>query len=218
MNARFRAAFWVRDAAGPFPALALDAHGRPADALASNMGHLLGSGLLTPQESALVACRLGGARLDSGYGLRTFDGTHPYFNPLGYHTGSVWPHDTAIAVDGLARAGHAEVAAALAAGVVRAGSRFGYRLPELYGGWSAQDGPLLDYPSACRPQAWSAASVFVFVRAALGLVPDVRGGTLTVRPSAAFAPWFPLVVDGVEVAGRRLCVTVDETGTATVTG
>ncbi|MFC4853589.1 glycogen debranching N-terminal domain-containing protein [Actinophytocola glycyrrhizae] len=216
MNTRFRAAFWVRDEDGPFPALALDAQGAPVDTLASNMGHLLGSGLLTGEESALVAARLGGARLNSGFGLRTFDGTHPYFNPVGYHTGSVWPHDTAIAVDGLARAGHADVAAALATGVVRAGARFGHRLPELYGGWAEEDGPLLDYPSTCRPQAWSAASALVFVRAALGLTPD--GGTLGVRPSPAFASWFPLTVDGIEVGGRRLRVTVDEAGAATVTG
>lgn len=216
LNTRFRAKFWVRDAGGPFPALALDAHGAPVDALASNMGHLLDSGLLTEEESALVAARLGSERLDSGSGLRTFDGTHPFFNPVGYHTGSVWPHDTAIAVDGLARTGHAAVAAALATGVVRAGARFAHRLPELYGGWAEEDGPLLDYPSTCRPQAWSAASALVFVRAALGLSPDAANGTVEVRPSQAFAAWFPLTVDGVEVAGRRLRITVDEAGTASV--
>lgn len=217
MNDRFRPAFWVRDNEGPFPALALDAHGAPVDALASNLGHLLGSGLLTPDESALVATRLGSSRLDSGRGLRTLDGTHPYFNPVGYHTGSVWPHDTAIAVDGLARAGHPAVAASLAAGVVRAGVHFGHRLPELYGGWAAEDGPLLDYPSTCRPQAWSAASAFVLVRAALGLDADVPNGRLTVRPAPEFADWFPLRVSGLAVAGRELHVDVDREGRATVT-
>jgi glycogen debranching enzyme len=212
MHDRFRAAFWVRDNEGAFPALALDAQGRPADALASNMGHLLDSGLLTAEEASQVASRLGSERLDSGYGLRTFDAAHPYFNPIGYHTGSVWPHDTAIAVAGLARAGHAEVAAALAEGVVRAGAHFQYRLPELYGGWAADDGPLLDYPSTCRPQAWSAASVFPLVWAALGLTPGAR----EVRPSPAFASWFPLTVDGLLLAGRRVRVTVDASGVATV--
>jgi glycogen debranching enzyme len=215
MNTRFREAFWVRDAQGAFPALALDAHGRPVDALASNMGHLLGSELLTREESALVAARLGSTRLDSGYGLRTLDGEHPHFNPVGYHTGAVWPHDTAIAVDGLAREGHQDVAASLAAGVVRAGGRYGHRLPELYGGWASEDGPLLDYPSTCRPQAWSAASVFVFVRAALGLEPDAPNGRLTVRPSPAFRAWFPLVADDLEFAGEELRIEVDAAGGAT---
>lgn len=212
MNARFRSEFWVRDEEGPYPALALDAQGRPADALASNMGHLLGSGLLTEEESALVAARLGSARLNSGFGLRTFDGAHPHFNPVGYHTGSVWPHDTAIAIAGLARDGHTEVAAALAAGVVRAGARFDHRLPELYGGWAEEDGPLLHYPSTCRPQAWSAASAFVLVWAALGLTPDARTGELAVHPSPAFASWFPLTLDGVTVAGRQHRITVDAAG------
>jgi glycogen debranching enzyme len=212
MNDRFRSAFWVRDEDGPFPAMALDAQGRPADALASNMGHLLGTGLLTAEESALVAARLGSARLDSGFGLRTFDGTHPCFNPVGYHTGSVWPHDTAIAVEGLVRDGHDRVAAGLARGVVRAGAHFGHRMPELYGGWAEEDGPLLDYPSTCRPQAWSAASVFVLVWAALGLTPDAT----QVRPSPAFASWFPLTVDGVVLGGRRVRIAVDAACAATV--
>jgi glycogen debranching enzyme len=217
LNARFRSSFWVRDAEGPYPALALDAHGRPADALASNMGHLLGSGLLTAAESALVAARLGSNRLSSGYGLRTFDGEHPYFNPIGYHTGSVWPHDTAIAVAGLAGDGHPGVAAALAEGVVRAGAHFDHRLPELYGGWAEADGPLLDYPSTCRPQAWSAASVLALVWAALGLTPNARTGELSVHPSAAFASWFPLTIDGVTVAGTRHRISIDAGGTAKLT-
>jgi glycogen debranching enzyme len=216
MNDRFRAAFWVSDAEGPFPALALDAHGRPVDSLASNIGHLLDSGLLTAEESASAAARLGSRRLDSGLGLRTLDASHPYFNPIGYHTGSVWPHDTAIAVDGLAREGHHGTAAALAAGVVRAGVHFGHRLPELYGGWAPADGPLLDYPSTCRPQAWSAASVFVFVRAALGLDADVPNGRLTVRPAPEFGEWFPLRVSGLAVAGHDLRISVDRDGDATV--
>ncbi len=215
MNTRFREAFWVRDADGPYPALALDRHGHPVDALTSNLGHLLGSGLLTSEESRQVAVRLGDPRLNSGYGLRTLAGDHPYFNPVGYHTGSVWPHDTAIAVDGLAQEGHLAEAAALARGVVRASTHVGHRLPELYGGWAEEDGPLLDYPSTCRPQAWSAASALVFVRAALGL--DCRNGELTVSPSSAFRDWFPMRVAGVAVAGEQVTVEVDASGGAHLT-
>ncbi|MGH3762407.1 glycogen debranching N-terminal domain-containing protein [Actinophytocola sp.] len=208
---RFRKSFWVNG----FPALALDGAGRPVDTLASNLGHLLGTGLLSAAEESTVAARL--ADLDSGYGLRTMDGDHPFFNPIGYHTGSVWPHDTAIAVDGLVRAGHPAVASALAAGLVRAGTRFGHRLPELYGGWSAGQGPLLDYPGACRPQAWSAAAALVLIGAALGLSADVPTGTLTVAPSPAFAAWFPLRVTGLRVAGHPLAVEVDRDGRASTT-
>ena len=203
---RFRKAFWVNG----FPALALNGTGRPVDTLASNLGHLLGTGLLSTVEEAEVAARL--TQLDSGFGLRTMDARHPYFNPVGYHTGSVWPHDTAIAIDGLVRAGHPGVAAALAAGLVRAGTRFDHRLPELYGGWSAEQGPLLDYPAACRPQAWSAGAALVLVRAALGLDADVPAGRLTVAPDPAFAAWFPMRVTGLAVAGHDLTVEVDRDG------
>ena len=208
LAARFRKSFWVND----FPALALDGDGRPVDTVASNLGHLLGTGLLSAAEEATVAARL--ATLDSGYGLRTMSADHPFFNPIGYHTGSVWPHDTAIAIDGLARAGHPPVAASLAAGLVRAGTRFAHRLPELYGGWSDA---LLDYPASCRPQAWSAASAIVLVTAALGLSADVPEGTLTLAPSPEFAAWFPMRVEGLSVAGQPLTVEVDREGAARAT-
>jgi glycogen debranching enzyme len=205
LSDRFRARFWVDG----YPALALDGEDHPVDTVASNLGHLLGTGLLTVDEESAVAARL--ATLDSGYGLRTMSAAHPFFNPIGYHTGSVWPHDTAIAIDGLMRAGHQPVAASLAAGLVRAGTRFDHRLPELYGGWSDA---LLDYPASCRPQAWSAASALVLVSAALGLSANVPEGTLTITPSEAFAPWFPMRVEGLSIAGHPLTVEVAADGRA----
>ena len=210
MASRFRSAFWISDPAGAYPALALDGTKRPVDSVASNMGHLLDSGLLSAKETDLVTARL--SRLDSGYGVRTLSADHPRFNPLGYHTGTVWPHDTAIAIDGLARTGHPESAAALSAGLLSAGNRFDYRLPELYGGWSAEQGPLLDYAAACRPQAWAAACPVVLLRAALGLTADVPAGRLEVRPAKEFAAWFPLRVSGLRVAGHPLSIDVDADG------
>ncbi|MGH3877773.1 MAG: amylo-alpha-1,6-glucosidase, partial [Actinophytocola sp.] len=211
LRERFRESFWVNG----FPALALDGEGRPVDTLTSNLGHLLGSGLLSTVEESAVAARLG--ELDSGYGLRTMDPAHPFFNPIGYHTGSVWPHDTAIAIDGLVRAGHPAVAASLASGLVRAGTRFDHRLPELYGGWSAAEGPLLDYPASCRPQAWSAAAAIVLVSAALGLEADVPGGRLAVRPAPEFAAWFPLRAEDLQIAGHPLTIEVSPEGKPTTT-
>ncbi|GHH82362.1 hypothetical protein GCM10018793_42020 [Streptomyces sulfonofaciens] len=158
LRERFREAFWVHDASGTYPAIALDAHKRPVDGAASNMGHLLGTGLLTGEEAALVAARLAQPDLDCGYGLRTLSAASKAFDPLSYHCGSVWPHDTAIAVLGLAAEGHHTVARSLAEGLLAAAEPFGFRLPELYGGTSARDGePVLAYPTACRPQAWAAA-------------------------------------------------------------
>ncbi|MDX3762287.1 glycogen debranching N-terminal domain-containing protein [Streptomyces sp. AK02-04a] len=153
----FRRSYWLSDAYGPYPAIALDGGKRPVDGATSNMAHVLGTGLLTSEESALVANRLAQPDLDCGYGLRTLSETSRAFNPLSYHCGSVWPHDTAIAVLGLAAEGHHTVACSLAQGVVAAAEHFEYRLPELYGVPGGDGGLLLAYPTACRPQAWAAA-------------------------------------------------------------
>ena len=172
--------------------------------------------MLDDAEVAAVAAQIARPCLDSGYGLRTLADDHPHYNPLGYHTGTVWPHDTAIAIDGMARTGHGDVAGRLAAGLLAASAPFDHRLPELYGGWPASAGPPLAYPASCRPQAWAAAASLVVLRAALGLHADVPAGTLTIRPDAGFAVLFPLAVTGLRVGQHVLDIHVDDAGCATV--
>lgn len=164
---RFRAAFWLRDAVGPYPAIALDAEKRPVDSVTSNMGHLLASGMLDDGEMDAIVARLTSPSMLSGYGIRTAASTELAYHPLRYHVGSVWPHDTAMAIDGMLRAGYPEEAEKVARCVLRAAEAFHFRLPELFGGDSAADAPL-PYPAACRPQAWAAASSVVVARALLG--------------------------------------------------
>ncbi len=176
LAAVFRRSFWVNG----YPALALDGKKRPVDSLTSNIGHLLGTGLLTPDEEALVADRLGEDDMDSGFGLRTMSARDGGYNPLSYHCGSVWSHDTAIVVRGLFRTGHPKTAASLADGLLSAAAGFGWRLPELFSGAAGQ-WPT-PYPAACRPQAWSAAAVGTLVQGLLGLEVDVPAGTVAVRP------------------------------------
>ncbi|MEA5454009.1 glycogen debranching N-terminal domain-containing protein [Sinomonas sp. JGH33] len=171
LAARFRGDFWLEDALGPYVAIALDGDGVPVDTVTSNMGHLLGTGLLSAAEEALVARRLVEPELDSGFGLRTLATSSAGYWPLKYHGGSVWAHDTAIAIRGLVLSGHSAEAARLAEGLLKAAESFEYRMPELHSGDPA-DGPgrvsrALPYPAACRPQAWSAASAVV-VAGALG--------------------------------------------------
>lgn len=165
LRSRFRAAFWVDDEHGRYPAIALDAEKRPVTGPASNMAHLLGTGMLDAQESDLVARQLASPWLDGGYGLRSLSARTAGFNPLSYHRGSVWPHDTAIAILGLAAEGHHRTAGALAEGLLRAAAQFGFRLPELYGGTNYHAGePAVAYPAACAPQAWSAAGAVAILR------------------------------------------------------
>jgi glycogen debranching enzyme len=209
---RFRESFWVEDAAGRFPAVALDARGKAVDSVASNMGHLLGTGLLDRQEAALVAQRLASDEVSSGFGLRTLTSASPRFSPLSYHGGAVWPHDTAIAAVGLAREGFGEEAAALFRGLVRAAPWFDFRLPELYGGDSAELAARpLPYPAACRPQAWAAAAPLAALVALLGLEVDVPAGTVSAR-SMLPQTLLPLTVSGLRLGEHDLDVDVDGEG------
>lgn len=166
LAARFRESFWVSDAEGRYPAIALDADKRPVDSLTSNIGHLLGTGLLDAEESRLVATRLVSTRLDAGYGIRTLETGSGGYWPLSYHGGSIWAHDTAIAIRGLHRDGFVDEARALSEGLLRAAVAFDYRMPELHGGDAASEVPRpVPYPAACRPQAWSAAASIVVLEA-----------------------------------------------------
>jgi hypothetical protein len=158
---RFRATFWCGEGAGRYPALALDGAKRRVDSVTSNIGHLLGTGILDPDEERLVARRVTAPELDSGLGLRTMSSRDLGYSPLSYHCGSVWPHDTAIVIGGLLRAGLAEHAAGLVEGLLRASVAFDQRLPELWSG----EGQSVPYPAACRPQAWSAAAAVVVAQA-----------------------------------------------------
>ncbi|HWJ54027.1 MAG TPA: glycogen debranching N-terminal domain-containing protein [Propionibacteriaceae bacterium] len=170
---RFRTSFWCGEGPDRFPALALDGAKRRVDSLTSNIGHLLGTGLLDAAEELLVAQRLAGPELDSGLGLRTMSAADSGYAPLSYHCGSVWPHDTAIAILGLHRAGLTSYAAGLIEGLLRASVAFDQRLPEL---WSGEGLPV-PYPAACRPQAWSAAAavaVAAVLQATADPHPDLR--------------------------------------------
>jgi glycogen debranching enzyme len=171
LRAAFHERFWVTDPArvgelGPYPAIALDADKQPVDSVTSNLGHLLGTGLLDAEQAALVARRLGSPALDSGFGLRTLSTEAAGFWPFSYHGGSVWAHDTAIAIQGLVREGHRDVAASLAEGLLRVAAAVDYRMPELHGGDGlAVTGRPVPYPASCRPQAWSAAAAIAVLGA-----------------------------------------------------
>lgn len=156
---RFKDHFWVTTPEGRYPAIALDRDGQPVDSLTSNIGHLLGTGILEREDEVAVSALLTGPSMSSGFGVRTLSTAAGGYWPLSYHGGSVWTHDTAIIARGMARAGLIDDARLIADGMLAAADAFAYRVPELHSGDdAAKTSAPAPYPAACRPQAWSAAA------------------------------------------------------------
>ncbi|MDI9588874.1 MAG: glycogen debranching N-terminal domain-containing protein [Acidobacteriota bacterium] len=169
LKIRFRDQFWVEKDGFRYPAIALDAAKRPVDSLTSNIGHLLGSGLLDGDEVDDVMRALMSPEMFSGYGIHTASTTNDGFWPYRYHVGSVWPHDTAMIIRGMWREGRKAEAKEVARGLMEAARRFDWRLPELFAG--VKRDPItkpLPYPASCRPQAWAAASAVVVAEVLTG--------------------------------------------------
>ncbi|MEY9210835.1 amylo-alpha-1,6-glucosidase [Thermobifida halotolerans] len=164
LKSRFASSYWVSTPEGRYPAVALDARKRPVDTLTSNIGHLIGTGVLSPSEEKDIAALLVDSTMSSGFGLRTMSTGAAGYWPLSYHGGSVWTHDTAITIRGMRRAGLHEEAGILTEGLLAAAESFDFRLPELHSGdpRSSFSAPS-PYPAACRPQAWSAAAALAML-------------------------------------------------------
>ena len=164
---RFQRDFWMADRA--FPALALDGDGRHVDALASDAGHLLWSGLLDKEYGELVGRRLLEPDFFSGWGVRTVAAGQSAYHPLSYHRGSVWPHDNALIALGLARYGLHDEARTVAHGLVDAAGTAGHRLPEVLAGYGRDThGEPVPYPHACVRESRAAATPLALLTAVGG--------------------------------------------------
>jgi glycogen debranching enzyme len=180
LKRRFNRDYWVEN--GEYFALALDTEGRQVDALTSNIGHLLWSGIVDKSKAKSVAAHLVGPRLFSGWGVRTLAEGEGRYNPIGYHVGTVWPFDNSFIAWGLRRYGFKEEAAEIASGILDAAEFFDGRLPEAFGGYGREVTKYpVQYPTACSPQAWSTGTPLLFLRTMLGLEP--LGDHLVVDPA-----------------------------------
>jgi glycogen debranching enzyme len=194
--------FWMNDR--DFYALALDGEGRPCEIRTSNAGHLLFVGLPSLERAQRVSDQLLSASFHSGWGVRTLADDEILFNPMSYHNGSIWPHDTAICAAGLARYGVRDSLVRLLSGTFEAAVHFNMRLPELFCGFTRQPGEApIAYPVACLPQAWSSGSVFMLMQACLGLEIDGLKGEIQVT-----RPRLPIGIDHLTI--RRLSVGAAE--------
>ena len=180
LKRRFNRDFWVES--DQYFALALDADGNQVDALSSNNGHLLWSGIVDKSKASAVVRHLMGPRLFTGWGVRTLAEGEGRFNPIGYHVGTIWPFDNSFIAWGLRRYGFKEEAAQIAAGILNAAAFFDGRLPEAFGGYEREATRYpVQYPTACSPQAWSTGAPLLFLRTMLGLEP--MGDHLVVDPT-----------------------------------
>jgi glycogen debranching enzyme len=178
LRVRFEEAFWIEDQG--YYAMAIDGEKRRADAIGSNAGHCLWSGIVAPDRAARVVERLMASDMFTGWGIRTYASGQAGYNPIGYHTGTVWPHDVSLIAAGFKRYGHHAEANRLVGRIFEASQHFAdFRLPELFCGFDRDVSPVpVPYPVACSPQAWAAGSMFLFLETMLGLRPNAAGAEL----------------------------------------
>jgi glycogen debranching enzyme len=165
--------------------LAIDGEGRQVWTPASNAGHVLWTGGCSETDAPAIAARLLASDLFSGWGVRTLGAAVPGFNPLGYHTGSVWPHDNAIIIAGFRRYGLVQPLQQLGSALLEGMMGFADgRVPELFSGDSRAGGPFpTPYPVASRPQAWAAASLPWVLTSLLGVTAESSDALHVVRPT-----------------------------------
>ncbi|HKF85474.1 MAG TPA: amylo-alpha-1,6-glucosidase, partial [Candidatus Limnocylindrales bacterium] len=183
LRQRFEEAFWSEDQG--FYAMALDGDKRQADAIGSNAGQCLWTGIVSPERASRVVERLMAPDMFTGWGIRTYASGQAGYNPIGYHTGTVWPHDSSLIAAGFKRYGFQGEANRLCGRIFEASQHFSeFRLPELFCGFDREVSPVpVPYPVACSPQAWAAGSIFLFLETMLGLRPHAVAGELElVRP------------------------------------
>jgi glycogen debranching enzyme len=208
LRAQFDEAFWLPDHG--YYALALDGDKRAVDSLASNQGHCLWAGIVPEHRSAAIAEQFVSPRMFTGWGVRTLSRGMGAYNPVSYHNGSVWPHDNALLVAGLARYGHHDTAGRIADGLLNAAASFGLRLPELFCGFGHDELPFpVPYPTSCSPQAWAAATPIAMVMALLGVEP----GASRISPRLPDG-WGCIQLEGLHLPGGRFDIDT-ERGTIT---
>jgi glycogen debranching enzyme len=190
--------FWLSDS---YYALALQNGNRPVAVLSSNAGHALWSGIAEVNQARKIADHLLSSAMFTGWGIRTLSAEAVRYNPLGYHLGTVWPHDNSLIAAGFKRYGLDKAASRVLSGLMEAAMHFeAGRLPELFGGFPLADyGIPVSYPVACQPQAWAAGAIPYLLTTVLGLEPDGFAKKFRV-----VRPHLPTNVSRVELQGLEV--------------
>jgi glycogen debranching enzyme len=208
---RFDALFWLPELSRY--ATAIETSGNAAASVTSNLGHCLWSGIVPRDKAPAIAAALRSPAMWSGWGVRTLAADEPGFDPLSYHCGSVWPHDSAIVAAGLAHYGFRDDAARIVSGLCDAADVWDGRMPELFAGFDKADVAVpVSYPTSCSPQAWAAAAAVLAARLVFGIEPDLLHNRVTWAPETL--PGFAgSAMQGVRFWNRTLdCTSHPSTG------
>lgn len=215
LKQNFNKDFWIEDQ--DFCALALDGEGEQVDSITSNPGHCLQLGLFSPEKAYSVAERLRAPDMFNGWGIRTLSSLSPAYNPMGYHIGSVWPHDNALIAMGLRSLGLVDQALEIFEGLFDMTSQQSYqRPPELFCGYerNGENAPV-QYPVACTPQAWATGSIFQLLHMIVNLVPDAPNNCLRIIEPTLPASINRLSLENLKVGGTILDLEFERSGNTT---
>jgi glycogen debranching enzyme len=199
LKKRFNEDFWLNDLSTY--AVALDGEKKPVRSITSNPGHCLWSGIVESRYAQRLVRRLMAPDMMSGWGIRTLSARNPSFDPIGYHIGTVWPHDNSIIAQGLKGYGYIDESNRVINELATAGAHFpSGRYPELFCGYARSDVPVpVEYPVACRPQAWATGATLLMMRSYAGISADAPAKTLSiVRPN------LPVWLERAEIVGMRV--------------
>lgn len=215
LKVRFNRDFWMDDQ--DYCALALDGDGNQVDSISSNPGHCLSLGIFTPEKAYSVAERLRAPDMFNGWGIRTLSSLSPAYNPMGYHVGSVWPHDNALTAIGLRSLGLIDQALELCEGLLDMTRHQPYeRPPELFCGYERiDDNEPVQYPVACTPQAWATGSIFQLIHMIVNLVPDAPGNYLRIIDPALPESINYLALKNLRVGPTLLDLEFERSGSST---
>jgi glycogen debranching enzyme len=215
LKVRFNRDFWLANE--DFCALALDGNGKQVDSISSNPGHCLHLGILTPEKAYSVAERLRAPDMFNGWGIRTLSSLSPAYNPMGYHIGSIWPHDNSLIAIGLRSLGLIDQALKVFQGLLDMTLQQPYqRPPELFCGYERNsDSTPVQYPVACTPQAWATGSIFQLLQMMVNLVPDTQNNCLRIIDPALPESINRLSLHNLRVGSTLLDLEFERSGSTT---
>ncbi|NJM28432.1 MAG: amylo-alpha-1,6-glucosidase, partial [Pseudanabaena sp. RU_4_16] len=215
LKVRFNRDFWMPDR--EFCALALDGEGNQVDSITSNPGHCLSLGILDSEKAYSIAERLQAPDMFNGWGIRTLSSLSPAYNPMGYHVGSVWPHDNALIAMGLRSLGLVDQVIELSQGLIDMTLAQPYqRPPELFCGYERiNDNSPVQYPVACTPQAWASGAIFQLLRVMLNLVPDAPSNHLRIIDPSLLGSINQLSISNLKVGQTIMDLEFERSDSAT---